>query len=156
MPTPPDPKTLPPNVAYTHRRIAVPPQAVYDALTDFDRYPHWNSFTVGASAEALAVGAPLTLTVQMSPNSRTTTAPEIITLVDPPNALGWRYNGPAWLLRATRYQMMQPTDDGGTDYITWETFEGPMALVLRWTGMLAAVQRGFDRSADELKRYVKQ
>ncbi|MEO0562398.1 MAG: SRPBCC domain-containing protein [Chloroflexota bacterium] len=153
IPTPPDPTTLPDNIVYAQIHIDAPPEAVWHALTDFERYPLWNSFTLAAKAQTLVVDAPLTLRVRMR-RGFVLNNPERIVLLEPPNAVAWRAENPVWLVRAVRYQLMQPTTTG-TTYITWEQFEGPMVSLMRWIGILGDVQRGFDTSAADLKRYVE-
>lgn len=62
-----------------------------------------------------------------------------------------------WLLYAERVQEMFESADGkSTEYKTWGTFGGPMASVLRWTGVTDQIVARFEDWANDLKEYAEK
>lgn len=157
--------------------IAAPPIVVLRALLDTGSWPRWNSFIPAAaihnsgtpvsalpeSSEILGVGAVFTMFVNMSGKSGEERGPveklrksnECLSLVEElvpqreQGRKGWRL---AWgadgqfMLKADRVQEIVETE-GGCEYVTWESFGGMMAPVVR----LAVGGQLIDRFADQAR-----
>lgn len=133
--------------------INAPQQVIWDILIDLGHYSEWNPFTAGASG-VLAVGQHIVLTVHM--NERNTLGvTEIVRVIEPPHTLAWGSAYPKWLLDATRYQVLIPLSSVQTRYQTWETFGGPLGILVAFT-QKRDVERGFEAAASALKARAEQ
>ena len=139
--------------------IDAAPEAVWTVLADVRAYREWNPFIVafepGPSGE-LTPGEVAQLRVRMRADSdKTIQSPERVIAVEPCRSLAWVYVGlPTWLLDATRYQELTPTEGGGTRYRTHQTYRGPLAplvLALYRRHILA----GFEATAAALKARIE-
>jgi len=156
IPIMPDPEAVPPLTVYTRTHIAAPPGVVWGALVDFETYAEWNSFTSAIEGGSPVVGADLMLTVHMKAGDAGRAQPERVVHVEAPRAVAWTETGlPDWLLRATRWQVLEAAADGGTVYHSLEVFRGPLAWWLEWSGILGQVQEGFERQSAGLKQYAE-
>ncbi len=135
--------------------IDAPPAAVWEVLTDAQRYPAWSPFVVALDpghADGLTVGAVAQLTVRMNPaRDKTLQSPEQVLTLDPGRRLSWRYVGlPAWLLNAARHQDLEAAAGGGTRYRTHQTYRGPLSWFV--LGLYRArILAGFQATAEALK-----
>ena len=130
--------------------IDVPSEVVWTVLTDFDRYAEWNPFNVGMTTE-FEMGAAVHMEVALV-GSRTQRQTEYITTLVPGQKVCWSMNRtPAWLIRATRCQLLEPLGEGRTRYTSDDTITGILApLVMLVYGR--AMQRGFESACTALKR----
>ncbi|KAI4114348.1 MAG: hypothetical protein LQ338_008020 [Usnochroma carphineum] len=62
---------------------------------------------------------------------------------------------PDWALRSERVHAISPNDDGSTTYDVWETFSGPLALLVRLFVGTTLVKR-FKQWNQELKQYAEE
>ncbi|KFY21381.1 hypothetical protein V493_07455 [Pseudogymnoascus sp. VKM F-4281 (FW-2241)] len=160
---------------YARIHIAAPPTTVLRALLDTASWPRWNSFIPAAEihspgtpvpalaglAGALGIGAKFTMCVNMSGKSEAERGPveklrksnEFLTLVEElvpereEGRKGWRV---AWssdgffMLKGERVQELVETEEG-CEYVTWQSFGGLMAPMVR----LAVGDNLVDRFADQ-------
>ncbi|ELR01769.1 hypothetical protein VC83_01000 [Pseudogymnoascus destructans] len=175
-PTFPDESTLSFTV-HARIHIAAPPIIVLRALLDTGSWPRWNSFipavqiyyggtpvsALPESSDILGVGAVFTMFVNMSGKSEEKREPveklrksnEYLSIVEElvpqreQGRKGWRM---AWgadghfMLKGDRVQEIVETE-GGCEYVTWESFGGMMAPVVR----LAVGGQLIDRFADQAR-----
>lgn len=158
--------------------IAAPPTTVLRALLDTASWPRWNTFipaaeihsrgtpvtSLAGSADLLGIGAKFTMCVNMSGKSEAERGPveklrksnEFLSLVEElvpereEGRKGWRM---AWnadghfMLRGDRVQEIVETE-GGCEYVTWESFGGLMAPVVRLAVGAGLVDRFADQGRD--------
>ena len=129
-------------------------QTVWTALTDFDRYPEWNPFTVEVRTP-LEVGAPVDMRVHMSGWKMTLSQRETIRELRAPERLVWGMQMLGGLVRAERVQTIETLnhDPPRCRYVTEDTIEGPLgALVFGLFG--GSLERGFRDVAEGLRAEV--
>ncbi|KFY63380.1 hypothetical protein V496_03992 [Pseudogymnoascus sp. VKM F-4515 (FW-2607)] len=163
---------------YARIPIAAPPTIVLRALLDTASWASWNTFipaaeihsrgtpvpSLAGSADLLGIGAKFTMCVNMSGKSEAERGPveklrksnELLSLVEElvpereEGRKGWRM---AWnadghfMLRGDRVQEIVETDEG-CEYVTWESFGGMMAPVIRLAVGAALVDRFADQGRD--------
>lgn len=154
IPTQPDPRQFPWPTAYAEATIAAPPSVVWAILTDFEGYDDWNPFTYAVAMPTFAVGEIFTFTARMYTWYEHRPS-EIIRIIEPNRCVAWEYVDETAWLHATRYQLLTATADGGTQYQTWESFNGWLSPLLGIT-LLGAVQRGFNDVAAALQQTAEQ
>jgi hypothetical protein len=120
--------------------IDAPPQAVWEVLTDFQNWPHWNPDVKSMSfVGMLAPGSEFRW--KAGPGTILSTLERI----EPPRYIAWR--GRTLTIDAYHEWWLEPRD-GGTYVRTQESFSGLVARLLR--GML---QKALDKSfADGVER----
>jgi hypothetical protein len=120
--------------------IDAPPQAVWEVLTDFQNWPHWNPDVKSMSfVGTLAPGSEFRW--KAGPGTILSTLERI----EPPRYIAWR--GRTLTIDAYHEWWLEPRD-GGTYVRTQESFSGLVARLLR--GML---QKALDKSfADGVER----
>jgi hypothetical protein len=157
--------------------IAAPPITVLRAILDTGSWPRWNNFipavaiyyggtpvsALPESTDILGVGAVFTMFVNMSGKSEEERGPveklrksnEYLSIVEElvsqreQGRKGWRI---AWnadghfMLKGERVQEIVETEEG-CEYVTWESFGGMMAPVVR----LAVGGQLIDRFADQAR-----
>jgi hypothetical protein len=132
--------------------INAPLETVWQVLIDVENYPAWNPFTTRVET-TFVVGEPVILHVTMNEHRRRIQR-EVITVFEPPHAFAWAsIMGAPFVLKANRWQIVEPLDDGRTAYRTYETFDGllvPLVMAL----YRRDIQRGFDAVGLALKQYV--
>lgn len=103
--------------------IAAPPDAVWQALTDFAAYPAWNPFIIGIDGEARS-GARLDVRIQPVGGKVMRFRPRII-ICDAPQHLRWRGTliVPG-LFDGEHDFRLEALADGGTRLVHSETFSG--------------------------------
>ncbi|KAK7757674.1 hypothetical protein SLS62_000051 [Diatrype stigma] len=69
--------------------------------------------------------------------------------------VAWKTQGDPWYLKAERTQEFLEREDGGTDYVCYETFFGPVAPVVKMV-VGAALLRNFGMWAEDLKRFAEE
>lgn len=109
--------------------IQAPPAAVWQFLTDTDRYEDWNPFMPRLSGR-LAAGERLTLTVR--PGKRAMTFRPTVLAVEDGAVIRWRGRlGVRGLVNGEHELRLEPIPDGGTRFVQRETCTGlfvPMML----------------------------
>lgn len=143
--------TMKPQTIRSQIDIDATPEAVFDILTDLERYPEWNPFTPHIDS-TLEPGAPVRMQVRMRDGNRLMKQVEYVTANERPVKLCWGADIPLrTLLRADRCQTLERLPDGRTRYVCRDDFSGWLtSIVLRFFG--PAVQRGFNDCAVALKK----
>jgi hypothetical protein len=108
--------------------IQAPPAAVWQFLTDTDRYEDWNPFMPRLSGRL--AGERLTPTVR--PGKRAMTSRPTVRAVEDGAVIRWRGRlGVRGLVNGEHELRLEPIPDGGTRFVQRETFTGlsvPMML----------------------------
>lgn len=131
--------------------IDVPPEAVWAALMDMERWSEWASFHPEPAGE-VAVGERVTVRFSVRGRLRINGRARFID-VRPGRALWWE-GGLAPLLRVIHGFELEPTDEGGTRLLHEERFEGPLGpLVVRLLG--PRQESKYDAVNRALGRYVR-
>ncbi|MEM0955797.1 MAG: SRPBCC domain-containing protein [Pseudomonadota bacterium] len=133
--------------------INAPVELVWDILLDFDNYGAWNSFCPQAICPSLELGTPIDMQVDMGQGPFQQV--EYISRVEPQACIAWAMeNKPDDPVHAERFQYLKRIDDNTCTYMTMDQFGGPgMADMMAAAG--AAVEAGFNRCAQDLKRYAE-
>ncbi len=109
--------------------IPAPAAAVWQVLTETDRYSEWNPFMTGLAGR-LAVGERLTVTVR--PGRRTMTFRPTVLAVEDGRLVRWRGRaGVPGLADGEHELRLDPGPDGGTRFVQRETFTGLLVPVMR-------------------------
>jgi uncharacterized protein YndB with AHSA1/START domain len=123
--------------------IAAPPEAVWEVLTDFARWPQWNPEVKSMSFEGpLAPGS--VFRWKAGPGTIVSTVEEI----DRPRYVRWR--GRTMTIGAVHEWRVEERD-GGTHVETEESFSGVVARLLR-----GSLQKQLDRALDEGLGHLKR
>jgi uncharacterized protein YndB with AHSA1/START domain len=123
--------------------IAAPPEAVWEVLTDFARWPQWNPEVKSMSFEGpLAPGS--VFRWKAGPGTIVSTVEEI----DRPRYVRWR--GRTMTIGAVHEWRVEERD-GGTHVETEESFSGVLARLLR-----GSLQKQLDRALDEGLGHLKR
>jgi hypothetical protein len=125
-----------PVISRAQIEIAAPPEAVWEVLTDFNRWPSWNPAVKSMSApEPVAVGS--VFRWKAGPSTITST----IQHLEPPRLVAW--SGRTMGIRAIDVFRLEARD--GTTFVREEeSWRGPVARMLR-----GSLQRTLDRSLRE-------
>ena len=136
-----------------HGLINAPLEKVWHALIDVESYPRWNPFTTRVET-SFVVGKPAILYVTMN-GQHQRVEHEVITVYEPQHAFAWgSIMGAPIILKANRWQIVEPLDTEHTQYETYETFDGllvPLIMAL----YRKDIQRGFESVGAALKEYVE-
>jgi len=131
--------------------IPATPSLIYNVLADFPRYHEWNSFvydidlpTGVETVDDIFVEMPMTFYTRGLVPGLNTTSEERMTALEGgeevvPKYIAWRYDGgPAGdLLMQAEHVSLLVEVEGGTRYVSWETYYGPGApAVLALEGQL--------------------
>ena len=144
-------------VIHSEADIDAPRDRVWSILTDLDRYPDWNPFTVRVRS-TLELGASVELRVRMMgglfgrwPGGWYQSQTEFVRAFEPGRKVAWgddRMLGGK--VTAIRTQWLEDLPGGRTRYVNEDAIGGPLeALVIRFFG--SSMQLGFDRVAEALK-----
>jgi len=133
--------------------IDAPVERVWNVLTDFERYPDWNPFTVRVDTR-LEMGAAVRMRVNLI-GPFVQPQMEYITTLEEDRRVCWTMNQlPPRLLSATRCQWLEPLSPERTRYASTDVVTGILApLVVGLFG--TAMQRGFERACRALKARVE-
>ena len=133
--------------------IHAPFEKVWYVLTDLENYPKWNPFTTRVET-TFVVGEPAILYVTMNKRHQRVQR-EVMTVFEPLHAFAWAsIMGGPFILKANRWQIIEPVDERRTHYQTYETFDGllvPLIMAL----YRKDIQRGFEAVGQALKQYVE-
>jgi hypothetical protein len=130
--------------------IAAPASRVWSILTDFERYPEWNPFTVSVET-SLAIGEPVVMDVRL-PGKRPSVRTEWVNHVDEGRAFAWGMHmvRPGWLT-ANRHQRVEPRGEGRCRYETSDDMSGWLVpVVMAFYGR--SMRLGFESVARALKQ----
>lgn len=133
--------------------LNAPLEKVWSVLTDLENYSKWNPFTTRVET-TFVVGEPAILHVTMNERQRRIQR-EVMTVFEPQHAFAWAsIMGSPLILKANRWQIVEPLDEHCTHYQTYETFDGllvPLIMAL----YRKDIQRGFEAVGQALKQYVE-
>ena len=100
------------------------------------------------------VGEPAILHVMMNEHQQRVQH-EVITVFRPQHAFAWAsITGTPFILKANRWQIVEPLDDSRTQYQTYETLDGllvPLVMAL----YRRDIQHGFEAVGAALKQYLE-
>jgi len=120
--------------------IDAPPQAVWDVLTDFQSWPHWNP-----DVKSMSFAGPLAPGSEFRWKAGPGTIVSTLERIEPPRYIAWR--GRTLTIDAYHEWWLEPRD-GGTHVRTQESFSGVVARLLR-----RMLQKTLDKSfADGVER----
>jgi uncharacterized protein YndB with AHSA1/START domain len=122
-----------PVVGKSEIEIAAPPEAVWDVLTAFERWPSWNRDVKSMSMEG-PVSPGTVFRWKAGPGTITST----IQQVEPPRQIAW--TGKTLGIHAIHFWYLEPRD-GATLVRTEESYEGLVARILR-----GSLQKTLDRA----------
>lgn len=129
--------------------INAPAETVWQVLTDLERYPEWNPFTVRA-VSTLEIGS--TVDLYIPRGKKMMKQSFVLEVFDPPKEVAWRL--PKMLhksvFNAYRTQKIVPLDDKSCTYQTSDTFDGWIAGKL-YSSQSGWVLKNFNKLADALK-----
>ncbi len=133
--------------------INAPLEKIWRTLVDVVNYPRWNPFTARVET-TFVVGEPAILYVTMTAHHQRIQR-EVITVFEPQHAFAWAsIMGGPFILKANRWQIVEPVDEQHTHYRTYETFDGllvPLIMAL----YRKDIQSGFEAVGQALKHYVE-
>jgi uncharacterized protein YndB with AHSA1/START domain len=131
-----------PVVGASQIEIAAGPEAVWEVLTAFERWPSWNR-----DVKSMAVDGPVAVGTVFRWKSGPGTITSTIQRVEPPRLIAW--SGRTFGIRAIHFWHLEPRD-GGTLVRTEESFEGPLARVFK-----GSLQKKLDATLADGLRYLK-
>lgn len=135
--------------------INAPTQVVWDILTDFEKYPEWNPFSVKAES-TLKVGKPVVLYIAQK-NGKLMKQTFTLDVFEPPHKIVWRL--PRIIHRrifnACREQRVTPIDDQHCTYATCDIFAGWLAGSIHKANS-AWVKEGFQNMITALKTRAEE
>jgi uncharacterized protein YndB with AHSA1/START domain len=136
-----------PVVAASEIEVAAPPDAVWDVLTDFDRWPTWNPDVKSMSFDGdVAEGSKFRW--RSGPGRIVST----IRRVERPRLIGW--TGKTFGASAVHVYRLEGRD-GHTLVKTEESFEGPVARLAR-RPMQRMLEKALEKGLSHLKARVEQ
>jgi len=131
-----------PIVGASEIEIAAAPEAVWEVLTAFERWPSWNRDVKSMSMQGpVAEGS--VFRWKAGPGTITST----IQRVEPPRLIAW--TGKTLGIRAIHFWHLEPRD-GKTFVRTEESYEGALARLLR-----GSIQKTLDRALADGLAYLK-
>jgi hypothetical protein len=116
-------------IAQASRRVAAPPEALFDKLADFSSWFDWMPKTFRPTAgprRVLRERDRMRIRIDGAPIS----SPIRVSVVDRPREVAWT-GGVRGILWAEHRFLFTAADDGGTEARSVETWSGVMAPVLR-------------------------
>jgi hypothetical protein len=133
--------------------IDVPPERVWEVVTDFAAYPEWNPFISRISGE-LREGARLEVRIE-PPGGRTTTFKPTVRAVEPNRELRWlgRLLVPG-IFDGEHSLRIEPLEGGRTRFVQSERFFGILVGLVK--GTLKKTDVGFEQMNAALKARVEQ
>ena len=116
--------------------------AVWDVLTDFERYPEWNPSVPSISGEVRS-GSTVAITLAM-PGRPSPKVKATLDDVVPGRRLTWHGNvGADWLFAGSREFLIDPQPDGTVHFTHVEDVSGALFPLFR-AAMGSAIQRHHD------------
>jgi uncharacterized protein YndB with AHSA1/START domain len=112
-----------PVTAAAEIEIDAAPEAVWDVLTDFERWPSWND-----DVRSISMSGPVAEGSEFRWKAGPGTITSTLRRVEPPRLIAW--TGRTLGVRAIHFYWLEPRD--GTTFVrTAESYEGLVARVLR-------------------------
>lgn len=138
------------------RHIAAAPQAVFDVILDVDRYPEWNVFTprITLRGQDVAVGAEFELDCQMTERQLLEGEREVVLALDREKlefCMGTSRSRGRPGIRSFRWQKCEPAPDGGTQFVNYESFHGPLGPLV-YLLFHRRLKRAFEKYCVALER----
>jgi uncharacterized protein YndB with AHSA1/START domain len=127
--------------------IEASPEAVWAALTDFERWPSWNP-----EVKSISIDGPVQPGTVFRWKSGPGTIVSELQTVDPPHTISW--TGKTMSIRAFHVWSLEPRD-GKTIVKSDETFQGTLARIFRGP-LQKAVDKAFDDSLPRFKAQVER
>lgn len=135
--------------------IDAPPTLVWSVLTELDRYPAWNPFTI-AVLSTLREGDAVDMSVRMSRLGLTVRQREHVREVREGGRLRWGMKlGARWLLSGERDQRIQGLGAGRSRYTTEDVIAGALAPLV-WLIFGPSLDDGFAAMTGALKREAER
>jgi uncharacterized protein YndB with AHSA1/START domain len=131
-----------------HVNIRASADIVWSLLTDAKGFPRWNSTITGIDGR-IREGERLRLHV---PGTNRTFTPKVSDVV-PARRMVWS-DGIAPLFRGVRTFVLEPHDDGSTDFVMEERFSGLIFALVK--AKLPDFRPIFETYADDLKREAQR
>lgn len=131
----------------TRIKIDAPAQTVWSIMDDLENYPAWNRLTADLSGRT-TVGSVVRGTLTKGGGSPAVPLSPTLTAIVGAREFRWLTNVPGF--HAEHYFLLRPTEDGGTELIHGEDFDGPIADE-RWPGIEATSPPAFSQLNDDLK-----
>lgn len=131
-----------PAVAKAEVQIAADPQTVWDVLSDFERWPSWNS-----EIRSMSMPGPLAPGSKFAWKAGPGTIKSTLGEVDPPRKIAW--SGVTFSIKAIDVFRLEPRD-GGTLVSEEESWDGLLARLLS-RGMQRTLQASIVKNLRSLK-----
>jgi len=117
------------------RHIPASPQAVFEVILDVDRYPEWNIFTprMTMGTDEVAVGKEFDLDCQMTDRQLLEGEREVVLALDREKlhfCMGTSRTRGRPGIKSFRWQKCEPAPNGGTHFINYESFHGPLGPIV--------------------------
>lgn len=128
-------------------KIAAPPQAVWNVLTDAPGYTSWNSDLLRLDGK-IEPGAKIKLVVKAAPDR---TFELTVSTFEAPRKMVWEDGGSMFL--GVRTYLLTPSPDGGTVFAMSETFSGGILGMIE--SSLPDFTQSFESFASDLKKRVE-
>ncbi len=138
---------------HTELRIDVPPERVWQILTDFGRYPSWNPLIPYAEGD-VREGARLKMRIELPGGPGMTIRPRLMR-VDPPRELRWQGRLFVPRLFDGEHIFELRPESGGTRFVQRERFGG-LLVPLVWGVLEGPTRQGFVAMNEALKREAEQ
>ncbi len=138
---------------FTHVVIAATAEAVWAALTRFDRYRIWNPFIPSVGGQPLP-GHRLRVRIEPPGGRGMTFRPRVI-IAEPGHELRWRGRLPVpGLFSGEHVFRIIPHDAASVNFIQEEFFRGLLVPFL-WPGLNRKTRAGFESMNHALKRVLE-
>lgn len=137
----------------TEVEIDAPKDRVWQALTDFARYPEWNPFIAGVAGD-IAAGRRVRVTLTLPGGEERIQRP-LLTVFDPPHELRWRQTTLFGIvLEAEHFFRLTESAEGRTRLMQGANYRG---WAVQYMGsVFTATARGFAGMNQALKRRIEQ
>ena len=122
--------------------IAADPQAVWEVLTEIDRWPSWN-----ADVKSMSIEGPVVAGTEFRWKAGPGTITSTVTHVEPPRLIAW--TGVTFGIKAVHLYRLEPRG-GDTIVRTEESYEGLVAGLFR-----RPLQKTVDKALADGLRYLK-
>ncbi len=131
------------------------PEAVWDVLADFDRYPEWNPFVRALEGDT-SVGSDLDVALELPGGRGMQFHPEVL-VNDEGREFRWVGRTRAAFLKLVdgeHYFLLEPTEEGQTRLTHGEQFSGLLASPMMWV-IGGKTREGFEAMNTALKARVE-
>ena len=141
---------------YSEIEINAPAIRIWNTITDFERYPEWNSFTprITLSNDDFHEGAEFDLDCRMTERKLLKNEHEMILKIVPERyrfAMGTSRTRGRPGIQSYRWQICEPISDEKTRFINFEQFEGLLAPLVYYL-YARKLSRAFERFCQDLKQ----